>query len=241
MDRNLAEQLGKAGAAHVMQRFSMIDMSKSYIDLFGSLMKRQTESTSTICISSFNYSQQSKEDVVFCTIVTPDYLDRAIALYLSLRVVLRRVALMILTTGDAVVINIPGVRVIDVFTLCQLDGLAETIWRSYRLDNDILRWALKPVFISYLLRNGAESVMYCDCDVSFFEPPLDLLKLLDNAGVVITPHWRPRDSILGMRASFRLNFLDGLYNSGCVAANSRGLAAIEWWGAMCATACEKNY
>ncbi len=176
---------------------------------------------------------------LYCTIVTPDYLDRAVALMLSLRAVGEESPFVVLTTGR-VHAAISGLEIVTLDKLCNGDALIEGIIAKYVHCPDSLRWSLKSVFIRHLLLSepGA-SVLYCDCDCCFFARPDDLFEYLRCGGIVLTPHWRPLDPTKSTK-EFRTNFTDGLFNAGCVAANSQGIPALTWWGEACHVACEQN-
>jgi hypothetical protein len=177
--------------------------------------------------------------ITVCTIVTGDYLAHAKALSLSLRRhrVVHRLAVLVVTRLR------PDIQSTEIITLRELsDGNSKVreLADKYGNDSDALRWALKPAFILYLLGLHRDNILYADCDICFFGRPLALLAPLKNQGVVLTPHWRPPLPTKDLR-SFRLNFLDGLYNAGCIGVGRRGVAAMAWWLDCCTSACEKDY
>lgn len=177
---------------------------------------------------------------VYCTIVTPDYMDRAVAIMLSLRAVGDTTPLAVLVTGDYGE-PVPGVEVVTLRELARVDAGAAALSEKYRDHPDALRWSLKPVFALHLLaRHPGAELMYCDSDFCFFGPPDELFDHLRTASVVLTPHWRPLSPTVSV-GNFRLNFRDGLFNAGCFAATARGDAALAWWAAACAASCELNH
>ncbi len=177
--------------------------------------------------------------LVVGSIVTPDYVDRALAVALSLRAAGCPCRLELLTTRP-VTVELEDVAVTSLDELGGRDRRARALPRTYGADPDALRWSLKPVFLTHLLRKHAGGpVLLCDSDLCFFDRPDALLAGLDAGGLVLTPHWRPLDPT-GARLDFRLNFMDGLFNAGCVAANERGIAALDWWAQACAAACERD-
>jgi hypothetical protein len=93
----------------------------------------------------------------------------------------------------------------------------------------------------YLLRHYPYSeVLYCDCDCYFAQRPTHLFEYLEVGGITLTPHWRPLYPSPSQK-NFRLNFLDGLFNAGCVAADQKGLRALDWWALACESACLHSY
>ncbi len=176
----------------------------------------------------------------FCTIITPDYGLYALALRKSLDLLRCDWPLHVLSTGPLNVAS-PGIRLWSLSQLMDASPIASAIAKKYASDLDRLRWSLKSVFLTAIIRaQEAESVVYCDSDMCFFEHPQPIFEELALGGTVLTPHWRPPTPIPSVR-NFRLNFLDGLFNAGCVGANSLGLDAMMWWADACLNACEKNY
>jgi hypothetical protein len=138
-------------------------------------------------------------------------------------------------------VTIDGITVLAINDLIAADSRAQVLLERYADDTDRLRWCLKSILIGYLLKQGtAESVIYSDSDTCYFRSPLELIELLGTGSILLTPHWRPLDP-RGSTRKFRLNFLDGLFNAGCIVARSEGIDAIEWWATACLSACERKY
>lgn len=180
-----------------------------------------------------------RADWTLCTIVTPDHLDRALALRASLQAIGIEPVFVVLTTAP-MDRRVDDATIIELARLAEVDARAQTLASRYVSTADQLRWCLKPVLISHLLRSTASRVIYCDADMCFFGDPAPLLAPLGSSGVVLTPHWRPSLPLVSER-SFCLNFLDGLYNAGCVAADRSGLPAMDWWISACLFACERDH
>src|SRR5262245_4946108 len=106
----------------------------------------------------------------FCTIITADYYPKAFALYKSLVQFDTSVQMQVLIADNKTVTVLtvaPGIKLI---TANELSGysLVNDLYKKYgHSDMDAFRWSLKPVFISYLLENGFEKVLYSDCDMFF--------------------------------------------------------------------------
>jgi hypothetical protein len=182
----------------------------------------------------------STPDPILAIICTPDYVGRALAVQLSLRETGRAYSLELLTT-ESVSYRLPATTFTSLDELCEHDDRAVTVRQKYWHRPDAVRWALKPVFLSQLLRKHPDrAILLCDTDLCFFRPPDGILAHLRDFGLVLTPHWRPHDPA-GLTREFRLNFMDGLFNAGCMAANARGLKAVDWWARACIAACERNY
>lgn len=177
--------------------------------------------------------------ITVCSIVTSDYLAHAKALSISLhrhRVVHRLAVLVV----DSLQPDVHSTEIVTLAELANINFKVRALADKYAHDLDALRWALKPAFILHLLKLHRDNVLYADCDMCFFGKPLALLGPLKRQGVVLTPHWRPPLPTKDLR-SFRLNFLDGLYNAGCISVGRSGASAMAWWLDCCISACEKNY
>ncbi len=120
------------------------------------------------------------------------------------------------------------------------DPLAAQIMDRYRKKPDNLRWSLKPVWMEHLLGNGFEQVIYVDNDIVFYSDPSFLFRELDNASILLSPHWRIKEPDLN-EDWFLVNFKDGVYNGGFVGASTNGKEALQWWARCCEFACEKDY
>ena len=177
---------------------------------------------------------------ILCTIVTPDYIDRALTVWRSAEESGTHIDFVVLTTGP-VSVDLPGITVLSLQELATRDSRAHKVKEKYSGESDPVRWSLKPVLMSHLLRAPSiERVVYSDCDTCFFRTPYILLDSLGDGDVLLTPHWRPLEPD-GSSRGFRINFLDGLFNAGCVAANRKGVDALDWWARACLYACEKDY
>ncbi len=178
---------------------------------------------------------------VVCTIVTEDYLDRVLAIGRSLRAAGSPLGVVAAVIGKLDDLQIENVTFFNWRALAAASSQAAACVRAYREDADCLRWSLKPTLLLYMLEvlhHG--SALYVDPDFCFFRPPREIFQALQDGGIVLTPHWRPLCPE-GSTFQFRLNFLDGLFNAGCVAANWRGREALRWWEAACLSACRNSH
>ena len=187
-----------------------------------------------------NPSQSENSGGLVCTIITPDYLDHAITVRNSLVECGSHFRFVVLSTASIKAAHL-GLEIISLPDLAQEDRRAARLLSAYDQRSDQLRWSLKPVLLANLLRrNAGERALYVDSDVCFFGSPRALFDELGSGGVLLTPHWRPLRPSSGER-DFRANFLDGLFNAGCVAATARGLGALEWWADACFHNCSHEY
>jgi hypothetical protein len=176
-------------------------------------------------------------NLICCTIVTPSHINKAVTLLESLKKSDERFNLVILVT-EPVTHAFDSIEMVNLQYLITVNEAAALVTEKYSFDSDVLRWSLKPVLLCHLLAIHKDAfVIYCDCDMYFFSSPVRLIAGLRRGGIVLTPHWRPLEPAPSIH-SFRLNFQDGLFNAGCVAANRKGLPALKWWVRACLSGCE---
>jgi 4-hydroxybenzoate polyprenyltransferase len=178
----------------------------------------------------------------FCTVSNSDYLHRVLALHQSLNKQTIKARLHVLVCDDGVFDKSKFPDTILFYTPDQLKGepYATEILTKYNDERDKLRWCLKPIFMHYLLDKGiADSVLYVDNDVFFFQPFFNLYDYVGTCGVWLTPHWRCMNPFEDAHV-FKDSFKDGMYNAGFVGASRNGKNMLEWWAMANSWACEKN-
>ena len=179
----------------------------------------------------------------FCTIITADYLPYALALHDSLLDQCHDVSLSILIVDglqddSELLRTFPNLELFFAEDICQT-GIAQKIYRKYNnRSKDKLRWSLKPIFMQHLLSNGNERVIYADSDLFFFGDYRFLFDELEEASVLLSPHWRSSDPYADS-ANFSTLLTSGIYNAGLIGVSGKGTQAMEWWAAACEYRCEK--
>lgn len=176
----------------------------------------------------------------FCTITTADHLYKAAALVDSIKNQRHRAQMHIL------VVDSPDTQEEqEGITFYRLEDISATsiakeIISKYSRDTDKLRWALKAVFLHYLLvRKQIEKIIYVDNDICFFNDYAFLFDLLNEHSFLLTPHnymRNPHHDQIWLEANFRV----GLYNAGFVGVNRNAVEGLEWWGGCCAYKTERN-
>lgn len=172
----------------------------------------------------------------FCTIISADYAPYVVALYKSLYTYDTSVSLQVLVINDGPALKMlgtyPGIKLHAVKALFNY-GLVHDLYKKYaHIEPDYFRWALKPVFMCYLLENGYDKILFTDCDIFFFNAYSFLFDELDDAGILLTPHWRNSDPLID-ESSFYTLFTDGFFNAGFIGSNKKGLPALQWWANAC--------
>jgi len=181
----------------------------------------------------------------FCTISTLDHMPQVFALYDSVKRYHADVLFHVLISdaGPECVDGsglFPNIRLYGVDEMCR-HGIGKEICEKYRdVSMDTFRWAMKPVFLKYLIENAdCKKLIYVDNDIYFFNEYSFLFDELNSSDIILTPHWRASDPHADSTNFFTL-YTSGLYNGGCVGVNKNAVKALEWWEMACQYVCEVN-
>jgi lipopolysaccharide biosynthesis glycosyltransferase len=172
--------------------------------------------------------------MIFCTIITSDYIPWALTLQESLINNGYDEKCFVLVTDknensfEYDSLNI--LRISDIFD--------ETYEAIFSLGKDELRWATKPLLLLYLL-NRYDRVCYLDCDIMVTGNILVIDQELADAKIVLTPHFRTRYPQIDAE-EFKFNFKHGLFNAGFIAVTKSGSEILHWWASCCNYKCEKS-
>jgi len=167
---------------------------------------------------------------IYCTILSTNYLPRALALAESLRrrqdgAVLR--ILFIDVADDAALPEVPGVECLS--TACL--GLSRrgvlhlaTIYELVELAT-----AVKPLLLQVLLDQG-EQVVYLDPDTYVLSPMEELSPAIEESagGILLTPHFLASPPAEAEYGDGHM-LLVGVYNLGFCAVDRRACSFLEWW------------
>lgn len=128
---------------------------------------------------------------------------------------------------------------IHFFSLKNLtDEIGKKIISKYK-NKDKLRWALKPVFLTFLLRKYSK-VIYVDNDIFFFNDFSFLFEKLEKKAVLLTPHFYEANTQKNQNW-LEANFRVGLYNAGFIGVNSKAIPFLNWWANCCLYNIKKAY
>lgn len=176
----------------------------------------------------------------FCTICTVNYLGNVHALANSIRLINKEYILHVLVIECRPEAYKPFLSNIRFYYWEDIDKqeFAYKILEKYG-GGDSLRWALKPVFMSYLLKHHTKRVIYVDNDICFFRSPDFLFKLLWRNRLLLTPHWRCKNPSVDEN-NFLTNFTDGVFNAGFIGANKKADEILRWWASGCCFRMEKD-
>src|SRR5690606_33162599 len=125
-----------------------------------------------------------------------------------------------------------GVRRYAIEDLSRMALLRPIVDKYEREDPDKLRWSLKSVFISFLLGEGYDKVIFTDPDTWYCSDYAFLFQELDNYNVILTPHWRNHNPTVD-KLNFDLLFVGGLFNAGFFGANAKAIPVLDWWATAC--------
>lgn len=174
----------------------------------------------------------------FCTISTSSHLFKAYALADSIASFGGTLSILLIDEKSVNVKSQP-----DNVTLNQLYQIESVIGKQirykYRKAPDKLRWALKPVFLNYLLAVN-QKVIYVDNDIYFFGNYSFLFDELESRSILLTPHFYKADPVKEqnwLEANFRI----GLYNAGFIGASDKAKSILDWWANCCLYNVKKSY
>ena len=171
----------------------------------------------------------------FCTIITANYFYYAKALYDSLLPYDKNLRFYVLIVDEKEIeLTYKSIEVIHISTIkndCYDDYKKLEKYEEDRICT--LRWALKPLFLKYLITElNLDNAMYVDADIYFYNDFQFLFDKLKKSDVLLTPHWR---SIDPKKDSY--NFEDvvsrGIFNAGFFACNNKAINILDWWIEAC--------
>lgn len=174
-------------------------------------------------------SETVRAGTTYCTVVAQNYLPQALALYDSVRNVEPDKQLTILVIdGDRSDLEHgrPGLRVVGTDFL----GLSEREVLELAAIYDVVEFStsVKPLFFKVLLE-AAERVVYLDPDMMIITPLEELDDLIDEHGIVLTPHFlHPIEgSVDHITEGHDLTV--GIFNLGFCAVGRSAVPFLDWW------------
>lgn len=182
------------------------------------------------------------EKKAFCTIITDNYFAWALTLYDSLYEFDHEASLYVAiidsaTTDHSHQIKNKNIRIVNLDNL-QNSQLGPEITKKYSSQPNVLRWALKPILMSFCLQYS-EKIIFLDADLYFFNSYTFLFDELEQNNILLTPHWRPLTPN-NNRQEYEATFKHGIFNAGFVGANKNGKNALNFWAESCLHHCENN-
>ncbi|MBN8688893.1 MAG: hypothetical protein J0M10_17905 [Chitinophagales bacterium] len=192
-------------------------------------------------IKIYNFKKRNMQ--TYCTIINKSYLAFAYVLYQSLINHEPESHLQVLLIDDTMTI-IPeefahGPEYHNINSLMQ-EPMTGKIKDKYAATNqNVFRWALKPVFMCYLLKKGFQKVIFTDPDMFFTGKHCFLFEELNEHAIMLSPHWGNVNPLRDEDGLFSV-LRNGLYSAGFIAANQKGISTLEWWAEVCHFKMEKR-
>lgn len=182
-------------------------------------------------------------DTVVCTVVTSNYISYAEVLLSSVKSLHPDLDLIVLFVDDInrELIESQSRSFKHIFAK-DLTNLPNRLHFSAKYDALELSIAIKPYFFEYLFEKmGVKKLIFFDSDCLVFDKLDEILQLLENSFIVLTPHilqtvsneTRPND----------VDFLRlGVFNLGFIAISIYGEweKFLSWWKNMCYSNCLKR-
>jgi hypothetical protein len=174
----------------------------------------------------------------YCTILSTNYLPKALTLAESLRRHEDGAILRILFIDIADDERLPQLEGVECLSTASL-GLSRRNIRELVMSYDLVEFAtaVKPLLLQTLLLD-AEQVVYLDPDTYVTAPMVELpLALSVSAGgILLTPHFLGPPPPGADHSDGHL-LLVGVNNLGFCAVDRRALPALEWWWSHLSTEC----
>ncbi len=171
----------------------------------------------------------------FCTIITANYFFYIKALYDSLERFNTDASFHVLVVDQIETpLSYKNIVVHALKTIKERYPEDYGLIQKYETDKESnLRWALKPLWLKYLLEEkGCNKALFLDPDLYFYQDPTFLFELLDKNKVILTPHWRSSKPEIDA-VNFDLLFIGGIYNAGFFGCTSSAIHVLDWWLKAC--------
>ncbi|WP_267424373.1 MULTISPECIES: hypothetical protein [unclassified Curtobacterium] len=171
----------------------------------------------------------TSKQMIYCTVVAQNYLPQALALYESIQRIEPHKDLVILVVdGDRRDLEAgrPGLRV----ATTEILGLSRRDVLELAAIYDVVEFStsVKPLFFKALLQES-ERVAYLDPDMMVVSPLSELPALLDEHGIVLTPHFLEPIPSSVEHITEGHDLTVGIFNLGFCAVDRTALPFLDWW------------
>lgn len=165
----------------------------------------------------------------YCTVVAQNYLPQALALYSSIQIHAPEVQLTIMVVDgnrEDLEIGRPNLRVVGIDFL----GLDHQEVLNLAMIYDVVEFStsIKPLFFLALLDEFSR-VVYLDPDTYLVAPLAELESVIDEHGIVLTPHFleaiAPDSEVVSEIHSLTV----GVHNLGFGAFGRESRPFLNWW------------
>ncbi len=174
----------------------------------------------------------------YCTILSTNYLPKALALAESLRRHEDGAILRILFIDVAEDEGLPSPGGVECLSTASLGLSRRRVW-ELAMSYDLVEFAtaVKPLLLQRLL-DDAEQAVYLDPDTYLTAPMVELPGALEASaqGILLTPHFLGPPPVGADHSDGHL-LLVGVNNLGFCAVDRRSRPALEWWWSHLSTEC----
>jgi hypothetical protein len=159
-----------------------------------------------------------------CTLSDKNYLHQGLALYESINesstdFVLHYLCLDKESYNKLISLNLPNLIPFDVNELIVKD---ENLRHIYNTDYKYFCYSLATYFSNFLLKQGIDSILYCDSDIYFHKDINSLYDRFLDIDVAIFKH---------RQFTYEQNRPEGAFNVGVVyfKNSTKGMSVSDWW------------
>jgi hypothetical protein len=174
----------------------------------------------------------------YCTILSTNYLPKALALAESLRRHENGAILRILFIDVAQDDGLPSPAGVECLSTASL-GLSRRSVQDLAMSYDLVEFAtaVKPLLLQKLLED-ADQAVYLDPDTYLTAPMVELGGALEASaqGILLTPHFLGPPAAGADHSDGHL-LLVGVNNLGFCAVDRRSVPALDWWWSHLSTEC----
>ncbi len=189
----------------------------------------------------YYYSDLIKANVQFdelyylCSIVSKDYVTRAMALYNSIKRLHKNFHIWFCAVDQEAYVGLKRVckKNCTILNLCDIEDMAVATIKTTRNIKEFC-WSIKGWFIDYLFtKYKLNHVLYCDSDIYLYAPLKDVYE-----------EWGAYSFLMcTQRADEKLENLCGYYQAGFIGVKNDGYGKkiLDWWKDQCLEWCYDQY
>ncbi|MDB5248563.1 MAG: hypothetical protein JWQ40_2957 [Segetibacter sp.] len=175
------------------------------------------------------------------SIVAKNYLPLAFALGQTIKKNCPGVSYSILLADDVEGLDHLDEQPFKIHTLDVLD-IEDINVMAFKYNVTEFCTAVKPYYIDFLFKKGYEKVIYFDPDICVFSSLQNIYDELENASIIVTPHFITPETAYSGTITESLLLHVGTFNLGFIAvANTiAGRKFVEWWKSRLYSQCYQD-
>ncbi len=192
-------------------------------------------------LTYYYYNELIKESVQYdelyylCSIVSNDYVTRAMALYNSIKRFHKNFHIWFCAMDDEAYVSLKRVCKKNV-TILKLSDIEDEQISNIKASRSVkeLCWSIKAWLLDYIIVNyKVKKILYCDSDIYFFSPLKD-----------VYDEWGTYSFLMcTQRAPAELEHRCGYYQAGLIGIKNDGYGKkiLDWWKYQCLNWCYDSY